>query len=1318
MKRPLLTLFALVLLAASAHARTPQPQHIQPNFELRGVIEKIGKHQLQVAGKRIRTLGATWLDAQDQPVASRRFKAGDQIEVKGVRIGRVIWAKKIIWVKKLKNGRKKVALLFVGHGEPAKVENGDIPITFPDGEPFGPHADGLGVPEEYRYTEWAAAYEEIATAMTYIDFRDYFQYDIIGDLNGNGILHDVALFPAGDVPPFFTWDAFHADVYAHYEACANYSPHNDALKEHIDSLEVKVDGAKIDTYLAFLDAVPRIRDVVWDIAAADKYEELVVVPLLVASSTHTQEVTDLVEEAAHLTSDLEVVVTEPFFEVPFMRKRLRSAVVAMAEYLRTTLPADVPDSSIGVVLASHGTPYVSPFPEFGWKEGEIYSNLIITEDAFHKEIASRLPWKVRTGRMSYSSPTIEDALAAFEADGFTHVMVVPSAFPTAAIHTMWDVAQAAVGRAVLPKEGIVEHIPENTCMKVYYSAEGFADTPTGREEFQDGLAFLGKVGVLEALKDKPEEEVTPYVACPPGELCVTLTADQVTGSGLHMMLYDTTGSDWPQAFENLPMPDWVVAAPPQMPGDCPTQMQIPLGNIMPVAASGLPQEGVQLGLVVASGDGQNVGPTDARGYSPDTIPYYSNEGLDFGGIALAVPEEDPPAEEPCQPGEICVTVTAQEVTGPDLKLMLYIATEDNWPQQFLTLPTPSWVVTQTEPVPDTWPVRIRIPLLENLYAFTDDPLEGARVGLAVVTGVASNFIVDPSDARGFSAETIVYEAGMAMDFDAVELYVPEGLCQQNPYHPYCLNGPLFWQEHMLGDQGFVPGAIYLDVHDLDGDGTADIVMVGEPHFEDENLPLTELKLGIYYMNDDLTVRETEIIDQWTETDPTFYSPWGVNVIEHGGAPMIIVGLNIPELAPLEEGNGDILSYRRVNGEWVRSVVMHNPNPTDTNYNAMIVVTNDIDNDGDEDLALSTAFGSSSVGSWMENTGDVDDPWIPHLLEPTTVYPNIRGVLAYKSADLNGDGYPEVVYNGMFDVPNTDPPQYRGEIWLAVNPGPSGWDGPWQKIVIDDDNWASADMWFHDFDGDNNPDLVANQIFDSTVSIYRHPGTNLSDPWVPEIIIDDLASPSDMWLADMDNDGQMDVVSADHTAHRGVWHKNPGPGSDQAWRPNLIFPDILLPGDFSMIDVDVDGDLDWVGTSVTLGQAFIVEQTQPDTSLVATISLPEGFEGQISSLMLVMDDQLPITGPPDVTLATIQNVDNDNDGTGDIDQVLNSSRDLVLSVEDVGVAGQYHVMAVLFMEGGGTFAPVPGVDYMAASGLLTFGDGKVEVSLDLELVPVP
>jgi hypothetical protein len=50
-----------------------------------------------------------------------------------------------------------------------------------------------------------------------------------------------------------------------------------------------------------------------------------------------------------------------------------------------------------------------------------------------------------------------------------------------------------------------------------------------------------------------------------------------------------------------------------------------------------------------------------------------------------------------------------------------------------------------------------------------------------------------------------------------------------------------------------------------------------------------------------------------------------------------------------------------------------------------------------------------------------------------------------------------------------------------------------------------------------------------------------------------------------------------------------------------------------------------------------------------------------------------------------------------------------------VTGEFHVVAMLYMDGGGVFQPVPGVDYMASSGKLTFGQGKQEVELELELL---
>ena len=244
---------------------------------------------------------------------------------------------------------KRIALMFVGHGEPAAVEDGDVPIVFPDGSPFGPHGAEAGVPEAYQHTEWAAAYEEIATALTYI----------FGDMNGNGIEHEVAVIPEGDVPDFFTWEIFHATIYRNYELTGNYSPHNDSLREHVSSLTIGVRGAQIDVYLALLDDVPRIPDVVHEIANGS-YDELVVVPMLVSNSTHTDEITGQMEDVSHLTGDMEVLVTEPFFEVPYMRKSLGDGIVAMAHHLRKSVPSEVEDHNIGPSLHSKRDIVVGP----------------------------------------------------------------------------------------------------------------------------------------------------------------------------------------------------------------------------------------------------------------------------------------------------------------------------------------------------------------------------------------------------------------------------------------------------------------------------------------------------------------------------------------------------------------------------------------------------------------------------------------------------------------------------------------------------------------------------------------------------------------------------------------------------------------------------------------------------------------------------------------------------------------------------------------------------------------------------------------------
>ena len=57
------------------------------------------------------------------------------------------------------------------------------------------------------------------------------------------------------------------------------------------------------------------------------------------------------------------------------------------------------------------------------------------------------------------------------------------------------------------------------------------------------------------------------------------------------------------------------------------------------------------------------------------------------------------------------------------------------------------------------------------------------------------------------------------------------------------------------------------------------------------------------------------------------------------------------------------------------------------------------------------------------------------------------------------------------------------------------------------------------------------------------------------------------------------------------------------------------------------------------------------------------------------------GIPKAVPVTIDNVDRDGDGELDVDQLLSPSRNLVLALEDAGETGEFHVVAVLYVEGG-------------------------------------
>lgn len=112
-------------------------------------------------------------------------------------------------------------------------------------------------------------------------------------------------------------------------------------------------------------------------------------------------------------------------------------------------------------------------------------------------------------------------------------------------------------------------------------------------------------------------------------------------------------------------------------------------------------------------------------------------------------------------------------------------------------------------------------------------------------------------------------------------------------------------------------------------------------------------------------------------------------------------------------------------------------------------------------------------------------------------------------------------------------------------------------------------------------------------------------------------------------------------------------------------------------------------------------TTPDAAVAAKaavkIKVPSTYTGTARQIVLVVEDSLPPMGPPAGILLQ-QNT-----------PAVTAGGTLSLEGDPSGLNGDYYVLAVLYMQGGGMLSPKAGVDYVAQSAAKVHFDGK---SIDL------
>ncbi len=273
-----------------------------------------------------------------------------------------------------------------------------------------------------------------------------------------------------------------------------------------------------------------------------------------------------------------------------------------------------------------------------------------------------------------------------------------------------------------------------------------------------------------------------------------------------------------------------------------------------------------------------------------------------------------------------------------------------------------------------------------------------------------------------------------------------------------------------------------------------------------------------------------------------------------------------------------------------------------------IIEGDFDLDGKLDVA-STSFNTDLV-IVGRNTSSNGIASFSNANFFGTVNP-----IAIKTADINNDGLLDLLvagyaFNVVYVFKNTST---VGNINFA-SPVAFGTGSTPRKLTIGD------------LDNDGKMDIISSNQGDNTISVLRNTSTTVSITFATKVDYATASSPEGICIGDMDNDGKIDVLVANNSASSSVsLFKNISTIGSIALNPKIDYTTGGFPWEVAVADMDNDGKLDIISSNTGPNTVSILKNTTT-TSLSFSANVEFGTTSSPRGLAI---NDVDTDGKPDI-----------------------------------------------------------------------------------------